>query len=271
MKRLSLVLLLTIPAGCDKDKATTTPDDPGDPAPTGSEPQEPDVPQEPDPPEIEAMSHEYMLGHYAAVIETLGPVYEDLKARDQWRASGLAAGWLALAHAQIVFENAEDPAAHALAMAEKTGDPQVKAVAELAHGAFLLGREDYAAARAAFDAGAKAAPETKAGALANILRAESLIGSAFGSGASDDLENPADLDKAKSAYDAAAATAKAGVEPDIILGRVEEGLAAIARYQGRRADICTHALESVKRLQAAGASEFLVDGPMKFVLDFKCE
>jgi hypothetical protein len=274
MKRLALLALLTVPLACDSKAPTTTPTD-GDTtagAPTtDGMPAEPDVPQEPDPEEIDAASHEYMLGHYDAVIASLDTVYADLKERSQYRASGLAGGWLALAHAQIVFENARDPSSHALAMAEKTGDPEVKAVAQLAHGAFLMGNEDYEAANKAFEAAASAAPKSKAGALANILRAESLIGKAFGSGASDAVEDPAALEAAKKAYTAASDTAKSGVETDIIMGRVEEGLAAIAKYQHKNAEVCKHAVAAVKYLQAANASEFLVDGPMKYVDDFKCK
>jgi hypothetical protein len=276
MKRIAFALLLTIPLACDKDKAPTETPTTGDTSETGDdsadpEPEEPPVPQEPDPPEIEEASHEFMLGHYQETIDKLTPIYQDLKERQQWRAGGLAGGWLALAHAQIVFENAEEPSQHALAMAEKTADPEVKAVAELAHGAFLLGNEDYAAAAAAFDAAAKAAPKSKAGALANILRAEALIGSAFGSSASDQIENPEDLEAAKKAYAAAADAAKGGIEPDIIQGRVEEGLTAIAKYQGNTADICKHAVAAVKHLQDGDASDFLVEGPMKYVADYKCK
>ena len=270
MKRVSLILGLSLLFACDKDKEATEP--PVVDAPSTDGPAtEPEVPQEPDPPEIAEAAHAYLLGNYQEVIDKLEPLFQDLEQRQQWRASGLAGGWLALAHAQIVFENAEGPSQHALAMAEKTGDREVKAVAQLAHGAFLMGNEDFTAAQQAFDAAAGAAPETAAGALANILRAESLIGRAFGSGASDKVQNPADLESAKKAYEQAAKTAQSGVENDLILGRVEEGLAAIAKYQGNRDEVCTHAVASVQHYKAAGVSQFLLDGPARLASDHKCE
>lgn len=282
MKRLVISLALLAPIACEKDKKPTdVPDvDPpaGDATPTDAtgveeqkEPVEPDVPQEPDPPEIAEGAHEYLLGHYQQAIDKLGPIYTDLKERKQYRASGLAGGWLALAHAQIVFESGQEPSKHALEMADRTQDPEVKAVAQLAHGAMLLGNEDYAAAAAAFTNAVNAAPKTLPGALANILRAESLIGSAFGTSASETVENPEDLEEAKKAYAAASEVANSGEETDALLGRVEEGLAAVSRYQGDKAAVCSHAAESIKHFEAAGVSDFLVEGPRGLGDKFGCK
>lgn len=286
MKHTALVLALgtlTAAAACKKDTQTVTPDDGATTATTPdvegsedtgdepSEPAEPDVPQEPDPPEIKAGAHQYLLGHYQEAIDLLTPLYGDLRERSQYRASGLAGGWLALAHAQIVFENGQAAADHSVAMAEQTKDPEVKAVAYLASGAIKLGSEDYTGAKADFATAAEASPKTTAGALANILRAEALIGSAFGSGASDTVENPADLETAKKAYADAKATADSGVETDLLSGRVEEGLAAIARYQRNKPGICEHSIAAVAHLKKAGASEFLVEGPAQMASTFKCD
>ncbi|MCR9165061.1 MAG: hypothetical protein ACE37F_34685 [Nannocystaceae bacterium] len=281
MKRLVISLALLAPLACDKDKK---PSDVPDADTTGDvtvadtggedepkEPIEPDVPQEPDPAEIAEGAHEYLLGHYQQAIDKLEPVYNDLEERKQYRASGLAGGWLALAHAQIVFESGQEPSKHALEMADRTQDPEVKAVAQLAHGAMLLGNEDYEAAAAAFTNAANAAPESLPGALANILRAESLIGSAFGTSASETVENPADLEEAKKAYAAAAKVANAGKETDALMGRVEEGLAAVSRYQGDKPAVCSHAAASIEHFQKAGVSEFLVDGPRGLADKFGCK
>ncbi len=280
MKRLALSLALLAPLACKTDKPTTPPDavaatplasDDSATAEEPAEPQEPDVPQEPDPPQIAEGAHQYLLGHYQEAIDLLTPLYGDLKERKQYRAGGLAGGWLALAHAQIVFESGEEPSKHALSMADRTADPEVKAVAQLAHGAMLLGNEDYEAAAAAFNASAAAAPKTVAGALANILRAESLIGSAFGSSQSETVENPADLEEAKRAYQSARDVAASGSETDVLMGRVEEGLAAISRYQRDKAALCTHATASYEHFTKAGVSDFLVEGPRKLATDFKCK
>ncbi len=135
MKRLVLSLSLLAPLACGKEKKpTTSPDDlttAGDVTDTPAdeeapkEPIEPDVPQEPDPPQITEGAHQYLLGHYQEAIDLLTPVYADLKERKQYRASGLAGGWLALAHAQIVFESGQEPSQHGLEMAEGTQDAEV--------------------------------------------------------------------------------------------------------------------------------------------------
>jgi hypothetical protein len=276
MKRIAVTFaVIVVLASCDKDKATTPPDN-GDVATTAEDggeqkPDLPDVPQEADPPQIAQGAHEYMMGNYQQTVDLLAPVYADLKQRNQYHASGLAGGWLALAHAQAVVEEAEEPSQHALMMAEHTGDAEVTALAKLAHGAYLMGHEDFAAATTAFEAAANASPDTLPGALANLLRAESLIGRAFGSGDSDSVQDPTALEKAKAAYAAAEKTAKGGVETDIILGRVEEGLAAIARYQNDKAGICQHSKASLEHFAKAGASDMLKEGAKQLAVDFKCE
>lgn len=271
---LSLVLLGSLSA-CDKQKGAGTPrsqtpalgatDAEADPGPS-----EVEVAQEPVPAAVQQAAHLYMLGQYEKAIGVLEPLWIDLKGRQQLLASGLAAGWLALAHAQIVFENAEEPYKHALLMAERTGDSELTVLAGVAHGAFLLGQEDFDAARQALASAAEVESTSLPSALANILRAEALIGSAYGSGASETLENPQDLEAAKRAYDAAAEVAQRGVESDIVMGRVEEGLAAIAKFQRDKDAACKHATASVAHFKAAGASDFLLDGPHRVIQEFRC-
>jgi hypothetical protein len=272
MSPLTIGFLLTAAIGtgaCSKDKAKpASPDDVAKPTDLADAD---DVPQEPDPPEIEQAAHAYLVGDFQAAIDILEPMVMDLKERSQYRASGLAAGWLAVAHAKLVFENAEEPALHALAMAEKTGDAEVVAVAKLGHGAWKLGGEKYDAAAKAFDEAAAAAPSTIAGALANVLRAETRIGSAFGHAESNELVNPQELETARKAYEAATKTANEGIETSLILGRVEEGLAAIARYQNNREKVCAHAYAAIEHYRAGGANEFMIEGPSALAHADRCE
>jgi tetratricopeptide (TPR) repeat protein len=275
---LALLLLGSISPACGKDKnGTKPPADGGDTAADGGDtPGDdgafvPDVPQDPDPEAIVTGRTQFLLGKYQEAVETLAPVYEDLKARKQYRASGLAGGWLALAHAQIVHENADEPSQHAIAMAEKTRDKEVEAVAKIGRGAFLLREEDFAAAQQSFAAAASADPESTAGVVAEILRAEALIGSAFGGGDSNTLQRPEDLEAAKSAYDKAAGAAKGKPEADVLIGRVEEGLAAVAKYKHDKKAICEHAFAAIDRYKAAGAAEFLIEGPNGLATTEKCE
>lgn len=275
---LSLALLLVAPGACGKDKnGSTPPDDGGAVSGDGAdstgdaEPFVPDVPQEPDPEAIATGRTQFLLGQYAEAVATLDPVYEDLKARSQYRASGLAGGWLAVAHAQIVHENADGPSQHAISMAEKTHDKEVEAVAKIGRGAYLMRQEDFAAAQQSFAAAAAADPGGSAGIVAHILRAESLIGSAFGGGDSNTLQNPKDLDEARSAYEAAAAAAKGTPDADVLLGRIEEGLAAVSKYKNDKKAICQHAFAAIDHYKAAGASEFLLEGPNGLAAAEKCE
>lgn len=279
MKRTarSLLALLLLASACGKGKTdTTTPTD-GTTGTTGGtgavqDPKaEPPPPQDPDPAELGQGIHQILTGHYQEGIGILDPIYTGMREPGQMRASGLAGGWLAVAHAQTVFENADAPASYALEMAGKLQDPEVEATAKVGRGAFLLAQEDYEAAKQALEAAAAAAPGSTPGALAHLLLAESLIGSAFGSASNTQLEKPEDLDAAKQSYEAALAAAeKAGNDRDILLGRAKEGLAAIAKYKSDKPGICDNALAAVEHYKAAGASEFLLDGPSQLASDGKC-
>jgi tetratricopeptide (TPR) repeat protein len=269
MKRTAVLLALVLGTACNKDApASSSPTADPDSAAASTEP---DVPQEPDPPEIVQGAQLFVTGNYEAVIELLTPVYADLEQRKQYRAGGLAAGWLAISHAQLVFENAEEPAAHAQAMAEKTADPEVVAVAKLARGGYLLGNQDYDASVQAFEGAASAAPGSMAGALANVFRGETLINRAFGRGEDGKLERPQDLETAKQAYAEAAKGATSSDHSDALVGRVEEGLAAIAKFQGKKSDACKHAQAALDLYKNAGVSNLLQQGPENFVVDEKCD
>jgi hypothetical protein len=276
MKRTvpSLLALLLLAPACGKDKKPTT--TPTDATGTGTgaveEPKaEPPPPQDPDPAELSQGIHQILTGHYEDGIRTLDPIYTGMREPSQWRASGLAGAWLAVAHAQTVFENADAPSQYALEHAGKLQDPEVEAAAKVGRGAFLLAQEDYEAARQALQAAAAAAPGSASGTLAHLLLAESLIGTAFGSASNTQLEKPEDLDAAKVSYEAAVAAAeKAGPERDILLGRAKEGLAAVSKYKNDKPAICANALAAVEHYKAAGASEFLAEGPSQLASDGKC-
>lgn len=269
---LAPLLLLTV--ACGKEKTDTKPPE-TDGTGTGATVEEPKAeappPQDPDPAELAQGVHQVLTGNYEQGIGILDPIYTGMREPAQYRASGLAGGWLAVAHAQTVFENADAPGQYALEMAGKLQDPEVEATAKVGRGAFLLAQEDYEAARQALEAAAAAAPGTAPGAYAHILLAESHIGSAFGSASNTAIENPAELDAAKLSYEAAVAAAEqAGSERDILLGRAKEGLAAVAKYKSDKPSLCANALAAVEHYKAAGASTFLLDGPSDLAADQKC-
>jgi tetratricopeptide (TPR) repeat protein len=275
-KARSLLALLLLASACGKGKDTTTTPTDGTAATAGTaaeqEPAaEPAPPQDPDPEALAQGIHQILTGRYQEGIGLLEPIYTGMREPSQMRASGLAGGWLAVAHAQTVFENADAPAQYALAMAGRLQDPEVEATAKVGRGAYLLAQEDYEAAKQVLEAAAAAAPASAPGALAHLLLAETLIGTAFGSASNTQLEKPEDLDAAKRSYEAALAAAeKAGNDRDILLGRAKEGLAAVAKYKSDKAGVCDNALAAVEHYRAAGASSFLLDGPSQLASDGKC-
>ncbi|MCX4244877.1 hypothetical protein [Paraliomyxa miuraensis] len=275
-----LALLLLVPA-CGKPKTDTTnpgdttasTTDGGDAGAVTDEPQpEPPPAQDPDPAELAQGVHQVLTGNYEEAIATLEPIHTGMREPSQMRASGLAGGWLAVAHAQIVFENAEAPAQYGLEMASKLQDPEVEAAAKLGRGALLLAQEDYDAAKQALQAAAAASPASAQGILAQVLHAQALIGTAFGSAESTELAKPEDLDAAKRSYEAALqAAGGTGAEADILKGRANEGLAAVAKYKRDKAALCAAAFAAVDQYKAAGASSFLLDGPSRMASDEKCK
>lgn len=279
MKRTfrSLLVPMLLACACGKDKTNTTPPTDGvdakvDDTATDEPKAEPPPPQDPDPAELAQGIHQVLTGSYEESVGILDPIYSGMREPSQYRASGLAGGWLAVAHAQVVFENAEAPAQYSLEMAGKLQDPEVEATAKMGHGAFLLAQEDYAAAQQALEAAISAAPTSTPGVFAQLLYAESRIGTAFGSASNTQIEKPEDLDAAKKSYEAAISAAEGtGADRDLLLGRAKEGLAAVAKYQHDKVALCANALESVDHYKAGGGSAFLVDGPSRMVSDEKCK
>ena len=268
MKRNLLLCVLVAAIGCHhKDGKTKTPD----PTADGTKPVKVDtsVPQEPDPPEIAAGAKQYLMGDYEAAIATLQPVFADLKERNQYRASALAGTWLALAHAEQVFENGKEPAEWAASMAQSIQDTDVDNAAKVAMAAYLIGNEEFDQAATSLE-GAGTAKDPGLVVMAHLLRAEALIGGAFGSGdEAETLKDPAKLDSARQAYDAAAGAAKGAATEKLLRGRIEEGYAALADYQKKKDEVCAHATASIEAFKSEGATR-LLEGPSKLATANKC-
>lgn len=266
----SLCAALTL-VGCDKKKGETTPPDEELGTTTDIGPKvtlDTSVPQEPDPPEIAQATQQYLLGEYETAIGILQPVYAELKKDNQYRASALAGAWLALAHAEQVFENGKEPAEHAATMAAGTKDPDVDAAAALALGAYQIGNEEFDKAATTLE-GTSVATDQGIVVVGHLLRAEALIGAAFGTGEDENMKDPAKLEAAKSAYDAAATAAKGHFAEPLLRGRIEEGYAALADYKKDKAAVCTHAAASYEALKNQGATR-LLEGPAKLATANKC-
>lgn len=268
MKRTLLVLTAFALLGACKSKpATTTPEDgaktdgavtdgaatPGDTgAATG-------VKQEPDPPAIAQARDQYFLGNYEKARETLEPLTADLKTRQQLRASGLSAGWLALAVVDPVAENAKEPAEHAVAMGEQTGDKEVQIVGKLAIGAHQIGMDDYTTAAGNLEAAYKLQPDGPYAGLALVLYGQAKVNMAFGGEDKDQIAHPEELDSAASTFIKAQRLLATQPGSELIAARAYEGLASVANYKKNFKEACKSAEEAAKIYKTKNAGQPLTD------------
>jgi hypothetical protein len=153
-------------------------------------------------------------------------------------------------------------------MSQSTGDPEVAAAAALAMAAYQIGNEEFDPAIVSL-APALAAKDAGTAALGHVLKAEALIGAAFGGGESETVQHPEKFDEAKTEYDAAAASAKGHASEDLLMGRIEEGYAALADYRKDKAGVCPHAVAALAAFSRAGAKR-LIEGPAELARDNKC-
>jgi tetratricopeptide (TPR) repeat protein len=257
----------TLVTACKKDDATQPPDEgataageTGDSAGEGgekAEPADPGVPQEPDPPEIAEARTKVIAAEFEPAATTLEPMWKDLRDREQYRASGLAAAWYSLAVVNDIAENAHESAEYAVTMAEKTGDPEVVAAANIAIGSYNLGIERYDEAIAALEKAFEADRKGKDAALAMIVYSEVRISNAFGG--TDQITKPEELDAAATALEKAQKIADEQGQ-DVLLGRALVNRAAVARYKGDDKRACALVMQGMEKYESGGAGEWLTSG-----------
>lgn len=249
-------------AGCKKSgEDTTKPDTAGgtDTGGGGGGDKAPGTPQEPDPPALADARKQFISGQYTQVVEAMRPLLDDLKTRQQLRASGLAAAWLALALAEDVVENAKEPADHAQAMADQTSDPEVKIAAKLAQGTFKLKTEDFAGAAADFEEAFNLQKDGPNAGLALLMYGNTKINMAFGGEDNSVITNPGEFDSANTSFVKAQRIAEKQPGSELLGGRALEGQAAVARYKGNNADACRLIGEANTIYAAKGAGQALLD------------
>lgn len=267
MKRILLCLTaFALLGACKKDPETTPPDgdggktgDTGGTGDTGAKPVEPAVAQEPDPPAIAEGRAQYLLGNYEKVKESLVPLTADLKTRQQLRASGLSAGWLALAVVDPVAEDAKEPAEHAIAMAEKTADKEVQIVAKMAMGAYQQGTEDFAGAATNFEEAYKLQSDGPNAALALVLYGSAKISLAFGGEEKEQITKPEEIDLALSTFSKAQRLAATQPGNEMIAALAYEGMASAANYKKNFPEACKQLAEAQKIYSEKGAGQPLID------------
>ncbi len=267
--KLALLAALTVlpTTACDKNKGETK--DPGDDVKTDepgepTEPAEPVIPpQDPDPAEIAQLWDRYLKGEFEAVANEAAGFRTAWSADTQIRASGKAAALQALAAAQLIPENAKEPAESAVAAGDKLKDADLQQLAALAHASYLIGVQDAAGAQAK----AQAITEGPYAGLARIIQAEAVLNQAFGEGEQDDqIVAPEKLDEAKAQYEAASADAS-----PLIQARGFEGIAAIEKYKGNKKGVCEPAFKAADLFAGAGATEDRSAAPAELAGEAKCK
>lgn len=246
--------------GCKKAADTTEPTD-GDAIaanPDGGTDAPAPAP-EPDPPAIAEARKQYIAGHYSQLIEGMQPLVAELKTQEKHRASGLGAAWLALALAEDVVENSQEPADHALAMADQTSDPEVKVAAKLAQGTFKLKTEDFAGALVDFEEAYNLQKDGPNAGLALVMFGNTKINLAFGE--DNSIAKPEELDSAASTFVKAQRLVENQPGNELIGARALEGQAAAVRYKDKAntAEACRLIGEATKLYTEHGAGQPLID------------
>jgi hypothetical protein len=271
VKTISTVMLaltaLAFAPSCKKEETTKPDDVTSNDTGTEPEPEEDEgklPPQDPDPPELAALYDRFLKGDYEAVATEAETLRVDLTADTQIRAYALASSIRALAAMQNVAEDGRSPSEEAVANADKVADPEAQQLAHIAHGAYLVRVQDAATGQAEIEA-AVSLPGPYA-AFGQLMLAEAHLNQAFSAEDDDTIQNPAKLDDANTAYQAALAAGS-----DIIKAHAYEGLAAIAKYKGEKEEICMHAQEAENMFVAAGATDYLREVPQMLAGEAKCK
>jgi hypothetical protein len=266
---LTLAALALAPA-CKKEEPTQNPDEVaaegGDAGDAGTEEAEAALPpQEPDPPEIAALYERYLQGDYEAVASEAEALRAGLTADTQIRAHALASSIAALAAAESVPENGQEPSEKAVAAGDRLGDPEVQQLGHIAHAIYLVRVQEAAAGQAELEAALELGGPYDA--LNRLMLAEAHLNQAFGVGEEDtQIKHPERLDDARAQYEAALEGA-----PPILQGQAHEGLAAVAKYKGEKDKICEHAQEAENLYAANGASDYIREVPSLLAKDGRCK
>lgn len=266
--------LLVAAPGCDKKdpEGSTPPDDTGlagddgaatDDGGDGGEAKPSLPPQDADPPELAVALVNYEQGKYEDVKSAMEALLPSLEGDTKVRAKVIANAYFAMAVAEEFPENAHDHVEIALAEVERLDDPEAQQIALTANGAYLLGVAEFVQAQQEL---AKAEGlEGGAKLVAMLLHAQSVLNQAFDD--NDRITDPAKLEAAKAEYQRVIDAA----EEPTLKGRAEAGLAAIAKYQGKNAEVCTHATAAAEHYEAGDASDYIKEVPSLLKKDAKCK
>lgn len=265
LRNLACLTVLFAFVSCKKEDASVVPDDAAESNTDGdTEAAEPVVAQDPDPAELAELREQYLRGEYGAVEQQAAPLARDWNAPSQERASSLASSWHALAAAESMPDAAKPAIDAALNKATHLKDSEAEQLALIARGVYLMRVAEAAKAQADLDRAVELAALPQHTELASLFRAEAMLNQAYGP--DDRLTDASKLAEARAAYDRLAGAA---TQP-MLKARALEGLAAIAKETGDKAELCRLAGEASSAYEANAAAEFLRQGPQLLASDAGC-
>lgn len=273
-----LVSALCLQSGCKKkqNKETQHPDPVSDAATPGedtaakepSEPgeQEAEIVQIPDPASIQEAANYYWKGNYEELVAKLEQELGGWDAPNQKRAAGLAHGWIALAHAEQLPENAQTHVDQARELNQDLQDADVEALAQIAAALSLVAMSDAQQAQEQLLALSDPQDDQLAR-LTHIAKAKTAINLAFDE--RERLAHPEKLDDAERSY----RLVRPNKDPqeNSVMGHVHEGMAAIAKFKGKIKIMCEQAQKAKQAYQDGGASDLLQSGPSRMMEAGRCK
>lgn len=272
------VSLLCLQGGCKKNPQgnTQTPTAPaqsdapqGEGQPTeGSSNQEApaQVEQIADPELLLQASSHYWKGQYEDLVSKLESAQSSWNAPNQQRALGLAHGWIALAHAEQLPENAQTHVESAQEIANKIEDQDVLALAKIASALSLVGMSQAEEAHTML-AQIPTPRDMEIERLLYIAQAKTEINMAFD--AQERLAHPEKLVEAEQNY--RKVQPHEGPHSNAVMGHVHEGMAAIAKFRGQSKHMCEQAKKAYEAYKEGEASELLQSGPMQMMHTGGCK
>lgn len=272
-----LVSLLCLQAGCKKKQQATTeqPEVAADPTKTEAKKQKSKkkgneasqaITQIADPEAVKNAADLYWKGGYEDIVSALEPAIPNWDKPNTQRASGLAHGWIAMAHAEQLPENAQAHVETANQIAQEIEDEEVLTLAQIANALSLVA---MAQAQEAYDLlNALSEPsDHELQRLLHIAQAKIAINLAFD--AQERLAHPEKLDEAEQNY--RKVRPYEGDHGNALMGHVHEGLAAIAKFRGESQMMCEQAKKARVAYKEGSASDLLQSGPVHMLTSGGCK
>lgn len=218
-----------------------------------------------DPEPVKNAADLYWKGGYEDIVSALEPALPNWSEPNKQRASGLAHGWIALAHAEQLPENAQAHVETASEIAQNIEDEDVQTLAQIANALSLVA---MAQAQEAYDLLTKLSEpdDLELQRLLYIAQAKIAINLAFD--AQERLAHPEKLVEAEESY--RKVRPYQGDHGNALMGHVHEGLAAIAKFRGESKMMCEQAKKARVAYKEGSASELLQSGPTQMLNSGSC-